>query len=99
MRRLLIAALFLVLAVRADSGSRHCTFRVHLAANANDDSVFAQPTRSLTGRDVFVEKNAWLSEREVKSYYPYRAADGSYAALLRFDAAAFQKALSAGASR
>jgi len=85
MRRLLIAALFLVLAVRADSGSRHYTFRVHLAANANVDSVFAQPIRSLTGRDVFVEKNAWLSEREVKSYYPYRAADGSYAALLQLD--------------
>ena len=85
MRSLPIAALFLVLAMRADSGSQHCTFRVHVAANANDGSVFAQPIRSHTGRDVFIEKTAWLSERDVKSYYPYRAADGSYAALLQLD--------------
>ncbi len=85
MRSLSIAALFLVLVVRADSGSQHCTFRVHVAANANDGSVFAQPIRSPTGHDVFIERNAWLTERDVKSYYPYRATNGSYAALLQLD--------------
>ncbi len=85
MRRLPIAALFLVLAMRADSGSRQCTFRVHVVANSHGGSVFAQPIRSLTGRNVFIEKNAWLSERDVRSFYPYRAADGTYAALLQLD--------------
>ena len=65
MRSLPIVALFLVLAMRADSGLRHCTFRVHIAANGRDESVFAQPIRSLTRRGVFLEKNAWLSERDV----------------------------------
>jgi hypothetical protein len=85
MRSLLIAALCFGLAARAEAGQRHCTFRVHVAANANDGSAFAQPIRSLSGRDVFIQKTAWLSERDVKTYYPYRAADGSYSALLELD--------------
>ena len=85
MRSLLSAALCFVFVTGAEAGPGRCTFRVHVAANANDGSVFAQPIRSLSGRDVFIEKTAWLSERDVKSYYPYRAADGSYAALLQLD--------------
>lgn len=85
MRSLLIAALCFGLAAQVKAGSRNCTFRVHVAANANDGSVFAQPIRSRSGRDVFIEKTAWLSERDVKLYYPYRAGDGSYGALLQLD--------------
>ncbi|MEO8440627.1 MAG: hypothetical protein ABI540_10455 [Spartobacteria bacterium] len=85
MRTLLIAALSLLLAAGVEARPRHCTFRVHVAANANDGSVFAQPIRSLSGRDVFIEKTPWLSENDVKGFYPYRAADGSYAALLQLD--------------
>jgi hypothetical protein len=85
MRSLPIAALCFLFMARVAAGSQHCTFRVHVAANKNDGSVFAQPIRSLSGRDVFIDKTAWLSEREVKSYYPYRAADGSYGALLELD--------------
>ena len=81
---LLVAPLFL-LATAAAHGSGHCTFRVHVAANSNDGAVFAQPFRSLSGKNVFIERTAWLSERDVKSFYPYRAADGSYGALLQLD--------------
>jgi hypothetical protein len=85
MRSLLVAALVFAFAAGLEAGPRHCTFRVHIEANSRDGSVFAQPIRSLTGKDVFIEKTAWLSERDVKSFYPYRAADGSYAALLKLD--------------
>ncbi len=85
MRRPLLPALILLLATRADGGSPHCVFRVHAEANARDNTVFAQPIRSLTGRNVFIEKNAWLTERDVRAYYPYHAADGSYGALLELD--------------
>jgi hypothetical protein len=85
MRSLLAVVLCFSLPAGLEAGARHCTFRVHVAANQNDGSAFAQPIRSLSGRDVFIEKTAWLSERDVKSYYPYRAADGSYAALLQLD--------------
>jgi hypothetical protein len=85
MRSLLIIALCFGFAARMEAEARHCTLRVYVAANANDGSVFAQPIRSSSGRNVFIEKTAWLSERDVKSYYPYRAVDGSYAALLQLD--------------
>ena len=85
MKSLLSAALFFSLAVGADAGARHCTFRVHVMANANDTDVFAQPVHSMTGRDVFIEKTPWINERDVKAFYPYRAGDGSYAALLLLD--------------
>jgi hypothetical protein len=85
MRGLLIGALFFCLAKGADGGTRHCTFRVHVTGNANDTAVFAHPVRSLSGRDVFIDKTPWLTERDVKGFYPYHAADGSYAALLLLD--------------
>lgn len=85
MRSLLSAALVFFLALQANAGPQHCTFRVHVAANANDSAAFAQPVRSLSGRDVFIDKTAWISERDVKAFYPYRAADGSYGALLELD--------------
>jgi hypothetical protein len=85
MGRLLGAALVFSFALAAPAGTRHCIFRVHLEANARDGEVFAQPIRSITGRAVYIEKIPWLSERDVRRFYPYRAADGSYGALLELD--------------
>ena len=84
MRSLLAAALVFCLVGEAE-GARHCTFRVHLEANQNDGAVFAQPIRSITGRNVFIERTAWITEYDVRAFYPYRAANGSYAALLELD--------------
>ena len=85
MRSLFSAVLFFSIAAGTGAGERHCVFRVHVAANAHDTSAFAQPIRSLAGRDVFIDKTAWISERDVKGFYPYRAADGSYGVLLELD--------------
>jgi hypothetical protein len=85
MRTLLAAALIFSLGAGVAEAGGHCIFRVHIEANSRDGEVFAQPIRSLTGRDVFIERTAWLSERDVKRYYPYRAADGTYGALLELD--------------
>ncbi|MGH7937487.1 MAG: hypothetical protein ACRD5Z_12395 [Bryobacteraceae bacterium] len=85
MRQAFFAALIFGLAAAASGAMRHCTFRVHMAATARDGSVFAQPIRSLNGRIVFIERTAWLSERDVHWFYPYRASDGSYGALLQLD--------------
>jgi hypothetical protein len=85
MRRLLGAAVVLLLVLNAAASTRHCIFRVHLEANARDGEVFAQPLRSITGRMVFIDKTPWLSERDVAKFYPYRAGDGSYGALLELD--------------
>jgi len=85
MRSLLRAAMAVFLVSSAEAGAQHCIFRVHLEAKAQDGSVFAQPLRSLTGRSVFIEKMPWITERDVRKFYPYRAADGSHAALLQLD--------------
>jgi hypothetical protein len=85
MKSLLVIAVCFIFTAGLEAGANHCTFRVHVIANKNDGSAFAQPIRSLSGQDVFIEKTACISERDVKSYYPYRAADGSYATLLQLD--------------
>ena len=85
MRSLLVIAVCFIFTASLEAGASHCTFRVHAIANKNDGSAFAQPMRLLSGQDIFIERTAWISERDVKSYYPYRAADGSYAALLQLD--------------
>ncbi|HEY1583368.1 MAG TPA: hypothetical protein VGF73_09760 [Chthoniobacterales bacterium] len=85
MRSLLIAVLVCLLGLQAEAGGRHCAFRVHLEANARDGEVFAQPLHSMRGTNVFIEKTAWLTEHDVRSFYPYRSADGSYGALLQLD--------------
>ena len=36
-------------------------------------------------RDIFIEKIPSVSERDVASFYPYRAADGSYSVVLQLD--------------
>ncbi len=85
MRTLLPLALVCFITLSAEAGPRHCIFRVHLETNARDGSAFAQPLRSISGREVYIEKTPWLSERDVRSFYPYRAFDGSYGALLELD--------------
>jgi hypothetical protein len=75
----------LLLGVDAHAALSRCVFRIHVAANTNDGSVSAQPIRSLSGRNVYVEKTAWVSERDVKSFHLYRAADGSYGAPPQLD--------------
>ena len=82
MRSLLIAALFFPSPWARTAG---CGSARSGSTPTNDSAVFAQPVRSLSGRDVFIDKTAWLTERDVKAFYPYRAADGSYAALLLLD--------------
>jgi hypothetical protein len=84
MKSALAAALVSLLLPCAEA-AQHCILRVHVQTNANDGSVFAQPIRSISGRDVFIQKMAWLSERDVKAFYPYRATDGSYGVLLQLD--------------
>lgn len=85
MRNALGAALLFLLTASA-SAAPHCTFRAHLAANENDGAAFASPIRSLSGKSIFIEKTAWLTERDVKAFYPYRSPDGaSYGALLQLD--------------
>ncbi|MEP6709061.1 MAG: hypothetical protein ABJB32_02875 [Verrucomicrobiota bacterium] len=87
MKIVMVAAVSLLFALSAAMAKqRHCTFRLHTEANANDGSVFATPFHSpFSNRDVFIQKTAWISERDVAGFYPYHARDGSYGVLLQLD--------------
>ena len=43
----------------------------------------ARPTSS--GRDIAIEKLAWISERDVMAFSPYPAANGTFGALFQLD--------------
>jgi hypothetical protein len=80
----LAVAVFVALLVPAicEAKKPHCTLRAHVQANSNDGPVFSTQLRSpATGRNVVIEKTPTLSERDVISFRPYPAADGSYGVL------------------
>ena len=65
---------------------RHCTFRLHAQANAKDTGVFARSAHGrLSGKDVAIEKTAWISERDVMAFSFYPAGNGTYGALFQLD--------------
>ncbi len=64
----------------------HCTFRLHVAANARDTAVFATEwTSQVTGKKIVIEKVPTISERDVVGFRAYKADDGSFGALLQLD--------------
>src|SRR5438552_16242013 len=63
---------------------RHCTFRLHAQANPRDTEVFATSVGAqVSGKNVAIEKMPWISERDVVAFSPYRAANGTYGAVLQ----------------
>src|SRR5438552_19133682 len=87
MKTLCAFAFCLVFAVtEAAAKQRHCTFRLHAQANTRDTEVFATSVRAqVSGKNVAIEKMPWISERDVIAFSPYRAAKGTYGALLQLD--------------
>jgi hypothetical protein len=65
---------------------RHCTFRVHAQANPQDTDVFSMPAGvTSSGKDIAIEKLAWISEHDVMAFSPYPAQDGTFGALFQLD--------------
>jgi hypothetical protein len=72
--------------ITAPAKQRHCTFRVHAQANPQDSDVFSIPAHATSsGKDVAVEKLAWLTEHDVMAFSPYPARDGTFGALFQLD--------------
>ncbi len=87
MRPAVVPALigFVAMAV-CEGKQRHCTFRSHTGANANDDAVLSTRIRSqFSGKTAFIEKIAAISENDVIAFQLYPAADGTYGALLELN--------------
>jgi hypothetical protein len=65
---------------------RHCTFRVHAQANPQDTDVFSMSAGTTSsGKDIAIEKLAWISEHDVMAFSPYPARDGTFGALFQLD--------------
>jgi len=72
--------------VDAAAKPRHCTFRVHAQANAQDADVFSMPARTTSsGKDVAIQKTPWITEHDVTAFSPYPAKDGTFGALFQLD--------------
>ena len=71
--------------IDAAAKQRQCTFRVHAQANPQDSDVFSLPAHSASGKDVAIEKLAWISERDVMAFSAYPAQNGTFGALFQLD--------------
>ena len=70
----------------AAAKQRHCTFRVHAQANPKDTDVFSISAHATSsGKNIAIEKLAWISEYDVMAFSPYRAPDGTFGALFQLD--------------
>jgi hypothetical protein len=87
MKAAFASIIIIVLALSAaDAKRRHCMFRVHAEANAQDTSTFATSVRAkLSGKDVAIEKIPRISEQDVVAFYPYSGGKGNYGALFQLD--------------
>ncbi|MBX6325645.1 MAG: hypothetical protein IRY93_06380 [Chthoniobacterales bacterium] len=87
MKTLCALGLCLILAaIAANAKRRHCTFRAHAQANPQDTAVFAAAVRAqVSGKDVAIERIPRLSENDVRAFYPYPSANGTFGALLQLD--------------
>jgi len=71
--------------IEVPAKQRQCTFRVHAQANPQDTDVFSLPTHSASGKDIAIEKLAWISEHDVMAFSAYPAQDGTFGALFQLD--------------
>lgn len=59
--------------------------RFHSQVSTYDPSFAAKVTTGDPPRELIVEKIPSLSERDIESFYPYKAADGTFAVAFQFD--------------
>ena len=84
----LCASAILILAILStgQGKSKHCQFRVHAEANAQDTEVFSSSIKAkVSGKEVSIQKVASITENDVIGFTAYQAADGTYGALMLLD--------------
>jgi hypothetical protein len=85
MRLLMLVLLALGCVAGAQRADPKIFVRFHAQTDALDGS-FSTTVRLLNPkRDIFVEKVPSLSERDITSFYPYRAPDGTYGVAFQMD--------------
>ena len=71
----------------ANARPRHCMFRLHVEANAQDTDAFASSVKAqLSGKNVAIEKIPRISEQDVIGFKPYQhEGGGDFGVLLQLD--------------
>ena len=59
--------------------------RIHGEGIAAEAPTFAFPATLLNGREVYLSRMPLITQREVRSFYPFPAADGSEGVYLKLD--------------
>jgi hypothetical protein len=59
--------------------------RFHVEVTRSDPTFATEITAGDPPRKIIVEKLASLSERDINSFYPYKAADGTFSAAIQLD--------------
>jgi hypothetical protein len=59
--------------------------RFHVEVTQADPTFATKVTAGNPPREVLVEKLPSISERDISSFYPYQAADGTYSAVFQLD--------------
>jgi hypothetical protein len=87
MKSLCASAILILIALPpAEGKSRHCMFRVHAEANAQDTEVFATAVRAVvSGKQVAIQKGASINENDVVAFSAYQVGDGNFGALIQLD--------------
>jgi len=65
---------------------KHCTVTFHVEANKKDGGPFSVPVMVKNPpREIFVEKMASITEREIQSIFPFAANDGTMGCAFKLD--------------
>ena len=85
-----VSLLCIVLAQTAwAAGTRHrdpsIAVRFHAQVSTYDPTFAAKVTAGNPPRELIVEKIPSISERDIDSFYPYRASDGTYSVAFHLD--------------
>ncbi len=90
-RSFVLVAILWTLGTSVALGSGHkkrdpsIAIRFYAQVYAFDPSFTAKVKVGNPPREIVIEKIASISERDVAGFYPYRASDGSYSAVLQLD--------------
>ena len=90
-RILLCVVLALGFAAKNASASGHkkrdpaIAIRLHAQVYVFDPEFTAKVKVGTPPREITIEKLASISERDIASFYPYRASDGTFSAVLQLD--------------
>lgn len=84
--RFVVPALAILVFLTGAAGKPAVTVRFYVEAKALDGDRFASPVKlQYPPRSAYIEKTPMISERQIRSIYPFEARNGSWGCLFKLD--------------